>query len=102
MIKRKNGGRVSRYRHEASEDVNPMDSTGNLADAMLVLAVEIMLALIMNWNVDLSQFVDLDDVNTSDLSEEQVDEVEEDKALQEKGMVYQDPATGKYYIKVEK
>ena len=34
--------------------VNPMDSIGNLADAMLVLAVGIMLALIINWNVDIS------------------------------------------------
>ena len=34
--------------------VNPMDSISNLADAMLVLAVGIMLALIINWNVDIS------------------------------------------------
>ena len=33
---------------------NPMDSISNLADAMLVLAVGIMLALIINWNVDIS------------------------------------------------
>ena len=33
--------------------VNPMDSISNLADAMLVLAVGIMLALIINWNVDI-------------------------------------------------
>ena len=31
--------------------VDPMHSIGNLADAMLVLAVGIMLALIIYWNV---------------------------------------------------
>ena len=32
--------------------VNPMEGLGNLADAMLVLAVGIMLALILNWKLD--------------------------------------------------
>ncbi|MCD8332161.1 MAG: DUF2149 domain-containing protein [Oscillospiraceae bacterium] len=36
------------------EDVNPMDGVGNLADAMLVLAVGIMLALVVAWNVDIT------------------------------------------------
>jgi hypothetical protein len=32
--------------------INPMDGLGNLADAMLVLAVGIMLALVIHWNID--------------------------------------------------
>ena len=43
---------LSRRTEEAP--VDPMSSIGNLADAMLVLAVGIMLALILNWNVDIS------------------------------------------------
>lgn len=34
--------------------MNPMSYTGNLTDAMLILAVGIMLALIIHWNVDVS------------------------------------------------
>ena len=37
-----------------SEDVNPMNYISNLSDAMLILAVGIMLALIVHWNVDIS------------------------------------------------
>lgn len=101
MIRRKSGGRLTRQFHH-EEDVNPMEGTSNLADAMLVLAVGIMLALIMNWNVDLTDVVDMEELDADSLSEEEVEVVEQDQALQEKGVVYQDPDTGKYYIKVEK
>ena len=100
MIRRKTGGRLNRQVH-VEEDVNPMETTANLTDAMLVLAVGMMLAVIINWNVDLNKFVDVDEIEASQLNDEQVEQVEEDKALQEKGSVYQDPETGKYYIKVE-
>ena len=43
-----------RRTREAEAAVNPMDGLGNLADAMLVLAVGIMLALIINWKVDIT------------------------------------------------
>ncbi len=35
------------------DSVNPMDGLANLADVMLILAVGIMLALVINWNVDI-------------------------------------------------
>ncbi len=35
-----------------NQAVNPMDSLLNLSDAMLVLAVGIMLALVIHWNID--------------------------------------------------
>jgi hypothetical protein len=35
------------------EDINPIDGAANLADIMLVLACGLMLALIINWNVDI-------------------------------------------------
>ena len=44
------GGR----RFGAGEDVNPMNYMANLSDAMLVLAVGIMLAVVVAWNVDIS------------------------------------------------
>ncbi|MDO4545313.1 MAG: hypothetical protein Q4C25_04080 [Bacillota bacterium] len=100
MIKRKKSGRLVRQK-QFEEDINPMEGTSNLADAMLVLAVGIMLALIINWNVDLTQFVDLEELDAEALAEEEIDEVEADQALQEKGTVYQDPTTGRFYIRVE-
>ena len=100
MIKRRNGGRLLRNR-ETEEDFNPMESTGNLTDVMLVLAVGMMLAVIVNWNVKLDSLIDVNEIDANQLDDSQVEQVEDDKALQEKGMVYQDPETGKYYIKVE-
>ncbi|MDR0916853.1 MAG: DUF2149 domain-containing protein [Oscillospiraceae bacterium] len=38
----------------ADDELNPMDGVTNLADVMLVLAVGIMLALVINWNIDIS------------------------------------------------
>lgn len=35
------------------KDVDPMDYLSNLSDVMLVLAVGMMLALVVAWNVDL-------------------------------------------------
>lgn len=100
MIRRKNSKGLFNNT-STGEDVNPMETTANLADVMLVLAVGMMLAVVINWNVDLNKFVDVDEIDASELKDEQVQEVEADKALEEKGMVYQDPDTGKYYIKVE-
>jgi len=85
--------------------VNPMDSVANLADAMLVLAVGIMLALIINWNVDISpsgskQAADSPTAFTeSDLTEapENAEEIEGGD-LTRLGTVYYDEKTGTYYI----
>lgn len=53
MIRRKRGGRLDRS-DGYEEDINPMEGTGNLADAMLVLALGMMIAVIMSWSVDFS------------------------------------------------
>lgn len=49
--------RSSRRRHmlyrNSREESNPMESLLNLSDIMLVLAVGIMLALVLHWNVPL-------------------------------------------------
>ena len=42
--------RVNRKR----DDFSPMEGVGNMADAMLVFACGILLALIMSWNIDVS------------------------------------------------
>ena len=86
--------------------VNPMDSVSNLADAMLVLAVGIMLALIIHWNVDISAGPTDKTASTEpaisfeqdDLTESQDDAKTIEGDLTEMGKVYYDQETGTYYI----
>lgn len=90
-------------------EVNPLEFVANLADAMLILAVGIMLALVINWNVDLgtadaavSSSVDTKDAVS--FEQDDVSMVDQDAEsvsggdLHELGTVYYDKATGKYYI----
>lgn len=91
---------------QSDPPVNPMDSVSNLADAMLVLAVGIMLALIINWNVDISagkteQATSTDPAisfEQDDLTESQDDAKTIEGDLTEMGKVYYDQETGTYYI----
>ena len=91
---------------QSDPPVNPMDSVSNLADAMLVLAVGIMLALIINWNVDISagkteQTASADPAisfEQDDLTESQDDAKTIEGDLTEMGKVYYDQETGTYYI----
>ena len=78
--------------------VNPMDSISNLADAMLVLAVGIMLALIINWNVDISSAGPAISFVQDDLTESQSSAGTIEGDLTEMGKVYYDKETGTYYI----
>lgn len=90
------------------EDVNPMDSVSNMSDAMLILAVGIMLALIIHWNVDISggqKVVDVQNTeeisNMESLDEREVNEVSQEDGLSEKGKVLYDEKTGKYYMVID-
>jgi len=88
--------------------VNPMDSIANMADVMLVLAVGIMLALIINWNVDLAVVAAMHEqpavVDESfTFTEEDLEYSDEDITvagddLKRLGSVYYDETTEKYYI----
>lgn len=89
------------------EGVNPMEGVANLADVMLVFACGLMLALIINWNVDVGgtaqgakvsveQGQEITDVQTGSPGESPEDL--EDTQYEEVGVVYRDPATGKLYM----
>lgn len=84
--------------------VDPMSSIGNLADAMLVLAVGIMLALILNWNVDISAPQAAQPADPIPFEQDRLTEAPDDAQvfdggeLEEMGTVYYDAATGTYYI----
>lgn len=96
-----------RYRRrQESPEANPMDGVGNMADAMLVLAVGIMLALILNWNVDISKAAGAYEAPETDealtFTDEDLSQSESQTAgegdLKKLGAVYYDEESGTYYI----
>ncbi len=94
--------KIDKNRRLYDKDVNPMDYIANLVDAMLVLAVGIMLALVINWNVDISP-QDTDEGNNNvSFSQEYItdtdDGVFDPDKLEKTGDLYYDKETGTYYI----
>ena len=93
--------RARRFRAEDTA-VNPMDGLGNRADAMLVLAVGIMLALVLNWKLDLTAVTAAPEATEEPIAIPEDDmqstsqELDAD-ALQKVGALYYDEATGTYY-----
>ena len=73
-----------------------------MADAMLVFACGLIVALILSWNVDVTE----DGVQKVPETKYEVESIEENASetigdeqnLQEMGKVYKDPETGKYYV----
>lgn len=105
------------------ESVDPMQFLSNLSDAMLVLAVGMMLALIVHWNVDISTsggvmsdsgisyaaegeggFAQIDKDDAIRFSEDELAQMDTDtledggEGMEKLGEVYYDAATGQYYI----
>ena len=102
-MRRRYGKTKLSIRSEREEDINPMEGVANLVDAMLVLACGLMLALIINWNVDVGsgqQTVEMDQqqevTELGGSSDGDVTSLEGN--YEEMGMVYRDPETGKYYM----
>jgi len=88
---------------------NPMDGLGNLADAMLVLAVGIMLALLLHWKVDITAINaetapepqnEQIAIDEDDLSETEDRQLNEDE-MQRIGALYYDEESGAYYAIME-
>ena len=96
------------YSFENDEDINPMNFVSNLSDVMLILAVGIMLALIMHWNVPINTLNEdqAEEIQNGDKQDQAVEFSEDDlqgisdlpENLQKTGEVYYDPVTGSYYI----
>ncbi|MBQ0041064.1 MAG: DUF2149 domain-containing protein [Clostridiales bacterium] len=98
-------GKKGRLRVQHREDdFSPMEGVGNMADAMLVFACGLIVALIVSWNVNVTdqgiqkQPQDKYEVNSI---EQSADTIEDESQLEEMGKVYRDPKTGKYFV-VEK
>lgn len=86
---------------EAEEEVDPMSTVANIADAMLVFACGLMVALVVAWNVDLQ--------NVKEVEVEGSEQIEDVQSLEDilsaegssyiqRGTVYQDPRTGQMYL----
>lgn len=103
MVREKGRKRFS----EGEED--PMTGTTNLVDAMLVIAVGLLIFVVISWNMQSVVFQSHDPQQTLDESSPDVTEVSEGQVLNETpdtsnssgqgymemGKVYKDPTTGK-------
>lgn len=103
------GLRQSRLRSPRnSEEINPLDGTLNIVDAMLVFACGMMLSLIVHWNVDLGQAgqagtrVELTSeqevTQTPEILKDLIETEGQGRLYEELGKVYKDPATGKLFM----
>lgn len=98
-LNRSKGLRV-KYR---DDDFSPMEGVGNMADAMLVFACGILLALIMSWNVEITERGEINyesglKYEVNGIGEEAYENIDPTEGLEEMGTVYYDPDTGKYYV----
>jgi len=92
----------------STEEVNPMEGVTNMADAMLVLACGLMLALSVYWNIDLGPIGErLDLTPRRGVTEiPEIPEIREDlfetedqgKLYLRVGTVFQDPDTGQLFM----
>lgn len=100
----RNGGGLRGGHLRSKEDTDPMASVANIADIMLVFACGLMMALVTVWNIDFTPLSELQDkqLEAIDTPEDMPEDMTDaGNAYVEKGMVYQDPKTGKYYMVTE-
>ena len=96
-------GKRGRLRVEhKQEDFSPMEGVGNMADAMLVFACGLIVALMLSWSVDVSD----QGIVGSEQTKYEVEDYDatadteeiDDTDLLPMGSVYMDVSTGKYYV----
>ena len=87
------------------DNFEPMASVGNIADAMLVFAVALMMAVLTYWQLDLPQVTEvLEEKEITEVGglENMVDEFQNGGSkYAELGKVYMDPESGKMYMLTE-
>lgn len=88
-----------------NEDVSPLEGAINIVDAMLVFACGLLLALIINWNVDLGSAGERIDIKQGkevtqkpDIRSDLVEAEGEGQLYEKVGTVYKDPDTGKLFM----
>ena len=106
----------SKFKQRLSDDfafseANPMDGVSNMSDAMLVLAVGIMLALVINWKIDIkyteNKTQTMEEVSKEELMEieyemleksDVIENIESNSEYKQSGKVYTDLKSGKTYV----
>lgn len=102
------------FRNDGDDLGNPMDGVSNMSDAMLVLAVGIMLALVINWKIDIKDVYNGQEkkevVDEAKLEEFETDSVKQNDSVSvedieskyvKSGTVYTDVDTGKTYVIID-
>lgn len=106
--------RFKRKKMFFDDSLSPMDGVTNMSDAMLVLAVGIMLALVINWKIDIKEAYNGQE-KREEVDENRLQAFDEDLAKENKsisfedienkyvksGTVYTDIYTGKTYVVVD-
>lgn len=85
----------------SGDNVEPMANVANIVDAILVMSVGLMLAIVSLANVDISEYKEIvqqDEVTEVDVNEMAEDMTNSGSSFNELGTVYQDPATGTLYM----
>lgn len=92
-------------RRKKSEEVDPMSGIVNLADAMLVFVCGLLVALILNSNLNISSNLKQIDIskgksveNSEEIEKKSLDKSKNEKEYEKLGTVYKDPDTGKTYL----
>jgi hypothetical protein len=100
-------GRFDRSRFDSGFDeeaVNPMDGVANFADVMLVFACGLVLALVINWNIDVASMMSSETLDTTMTEVEETAGSEpseiDDESYSEVGRVYRG-ADGKLYMVID-
>ena len=94
------GGNKGSLRDSGS-NVEPMANVANIVDAILVMSVGLMLAIVTLANVDITNFqevVQQDEVTEVDVNEMAENMTQSGSSFNELGTVYQDPSTGTLYM----
>ncbi len=85
----------------SGDNVEPMANVANIVDAILVMSVGLMLAIVSLANVDISEYKEIvqqDEVTEVDVNEMAQDMTNSGSSFTELGTVYQDPSTGTLYM----
>ena len=81
------------------EDVNPTAYMFNIADCMLVLTLGFLVALITRYNIDLNEIpIQTEDIIGIEVAMDADQDGEVDDTFEERGAVYYDKSSGKYYF----
>ena len=85
----------------SGDNVEPMANVANIVDAILVMSVGLMLAIVSLANVDISEYKEIvqqDEVTEVDVNEMAEDMTNSGSSFTELGTVYQDSSTGTLYM----